>query len=201
MIYFTSDQHFGHTNIIKYTSRPFSSVEEMDEQLIENYNKVVSKDDVVYHLGDFAFNKTPDEIASIFSRLNGRKRVLLGNHDNIIYFNSPVNNKLNTGIVDVTPGHLEVSFRAVLGKDVLPVTLFHFPMLSWNKSFHGSYHLHGHTHGSIPFDLKVRRLDVGVDCNNYTPISLEQVHAKLQSIPTYKSLELNSTSSGKATEI
>ncbi len=79
-IWFISDTHFGHTNILKYEkeARPFASVEEMNEKIIENWNKTVNQKDVVYHLGDFAFGKRNLAIAE---RLNGRKKLVLGNHD------------------------------------------------------------------------------------------------------------------------
>lgn len=68
--FFTADTHFGHNNIIKYVNRPFNSVEEMDEQLISNWNSKVTHEDTIYHLGDFAFSKTPEKY---FYRLNGKK--------------------------------------------------------------------------------------------------------------------------------
>ena len=78
--FIVSDTHFNHKNIINLCNRPFSSVEEMNESIIKNWNSVVSKDDIVYHLGDFGFgNKTV--ISNFVSRLNGRIRLIKGNHD------------------------------------------------------------------------------------------------------------------------
>lgn len=78
--WFTSDTHFGHTNILEYEkeARPFSSLEEMHERLIDNWNSVVRPNDTVYHLGDFCFGKKNIDIAG---RLQGKKRLVMGNHD------------------------------------------------------------------------------------------------------------------------
>ena len=80
MIFFTSDSHFGHANIIKHCNRPFSSVEEMDEHLISAWNSRVRPSDTIYILGDLIFRSTasPD---SYLSRLRGKKHLILGNHD------------------------------------------------------------------------------------------------------------------------
>ena len=80
-VFIISDTHFGHENIIKYCNRPFSSVEEMDEKMIKNWNETVSNNDVVLHLGDFGLGKK-EYIASIVKRLNGKKILIMGNHDN-----------------------------------------------------------------------------------------------------------------------
>ena len=80
MKFFCSDTHFGHTNIIKYCNRPFSSVEEMDRELISRWNAAVKKDDTVYFVGDFAF-ASEERIQSLISSLNGYKIGILGNHD------------------------------------------------------------------------------------------------------------------------
>ena len=79
-IWFTSDTHFGHSNILEYEkeARPFESVETMNETLIERWNSVVHPHDTVYHLGDFCFGK---HNLSIAARLHGKKRLILGNHD------------------------------------------------------------------------------------------------------------------------
>lgn len=86
--YFIADTHFGHTNIIKYCNRPFSNVEEMNEELIKYWNSVVNEDDIVYHLGDFAFKN--GDITNLVSKLNGKIYLIRGNHDDksINYYNA-----------------------------------------------------------------------------------------------------------------
>lgn len=80
MEYITADHHFYHTNIIKYCDRPFKSTEEMNETMIDRWNRVVSKSDTVYHLGDFAL-ATREQIKELLDRLNGYKILIRGNHD------------------------------------------------------------------------------------------------------------------------
>ena len=80
MIYFTSDLHFWHKNAIIYTNRPFGTVEEMNEKLIEYWNKTVHKNDEVYILGDVTMVK-PNRATEIIAQLKGRKYLLMGNHD------------------------------------------------------------------------------------------------------------------------
>lgn len=79
-VFFTSDTHFKHANIIKFCERPFGSIEEMNEALIANWNRVVGKDDFVFHLGDFCFGGS-EAWNSILDRLNGKIYLVLGNHD------------------------------------------------------------------------------------------------------------------------
>jgi calcineurin-like phosphoesterase family protein len=79
-IFVTADTHFNHENIIKYCNRPFKNVEEMNEAIINNWNEVVSENDIIYHLGDFGFG-SGDELKEIFSKLNGKKYLVMGNHD------------------------------------------------------------------------------------------------------------------------
>lgn len=158
MIYFTSDLHFGHLNVIKYDNRPFSSIEEMDEALIQNWNSVVTNKDIVYLLGDVSFHKPIDTI-NILNRLNGHIHLIKGNHDN--------KNRLPLERFMSVNDLLEVSFMTE------KIVLCHFPLRSWNKMHHGTWHLHGHCHGSIK--AIGRSLDVGTSCNDYRPISFLQV--------------------------
>lgn len=76
-----ADTHFGHDNIIKYESRPFTNVREMDEELIRLWNLVVTKEDLVYVLGDFTLSRRLTTIKSLVDKLNGRKILIMGNHD------------------------------------------------------------------------------------------------------------------------
>ena len=110
-VFVTSDSHFGHRRIAEYANRPYSSVEEMDEDLIKRWNEVVSNDDIVFHLGDFAFGSVEKQKA-YFDRLNGAKYLILGNHDGSasrmarIGFLDPVNSRVRRyGDVDIHMVH------------------------------------------------------------------------------------------------
>ena len=164
MIYFTSDLHMGHANILKYCNRPFNDVHHMNKTLIDNYNSVVNQDSIVYILGDFAF-KHKGEAQKYFDRLNGNKFLIKGNHDN----------KDTCGLG--WGGVWDLKTIDVEGQSIV---LCHFPMRTWDKSHHGSYHLFGHVHGRLPpYGLS---FDVGVDAWNYFPVSFEQVKKKMATL-------------------
>jgi calcineurin-like phosphoesterase family protein len=146
-IFFTADHHFGHRGIIEYASRPFSNPEEMDEHLIEQWNAVVGKNDRVYHLGDVSFRK-PDATHEILSRLHGIKYLVKGNHDRI-------NRMVEDHWLWVKDYHeLRIGSQKII--------LCHYPFDTWNKAHYGSWHLHGHSHGSLT-STRGGRLDIGVD--------------------------------------
>lgn len=161
--YFTSDTHFGHGNIIKYCSRPFSSVPEMDEALIHNWNSVVTPEDRIFHLGDVAFAK-PERVFEILSRLNGQKILIWGNHDRHLR-----KNKAIESFFEETHDIYEEDFD-VFG-DSVRVVMCHYPMAEWHAP---AIHIHGHTHGTYYQPNKAVH-DVGVDVNNMTPISFDQL--------------------------
>lgn len=172
LIHFTSDTHFFHANIIKYSNRPFRHVDEMNETLIANWNAVVAPNDTVWHLGDFAFCKGVEQFKTLLSRLNGTKHSILGNHDRTITNNE---RELLAG------GHLaSIQHYAEIRSDKHPmIVLLHYGMRVWNKSHHGSIMLYGHSHGSLPPHGK--SVDVGVDSREispeYRPYSLTEVLA------------------------
>lgn len=151
----TSDLHINHANILKFCpeTRPFSCVEEMNETLVSNWNKKVKHNDRVYILGDVAFGDVNDAV-KILSRLNGDKILIVGNHD---HKNLKVK-EFYDQFAEVTPYHTEKF-------DGKMVVMFHFPIEYWDKSHHGSFHLHGHLHSKNPEILTKRRFDVGVDGN------------------------------------
>ncbi len=177
MKHFTSDTHFGHANVIKYSKRPFKSVEEMDEALIANWNAKVLPTDEVYHTGDFAFAQA-DRVNQILLRLNGVKYFIFGNHDAVIQ----KDRELQKHFVWCRHYH-ELSIPNG-EKYPLKIVLHHFPILEWNKAHHGAMHLHGHTHGNCKYPwpkagpngvVGARILDIGTDVQNYSPISLDEV--------------------------
>ena len=174
MIFFTSDTHFNHRNIIKYCNRPFSSVEEHDTALVNNWNSVVSKGDTVYHLGDFACwfpeNTYLDRVENILLKLNGNIIMILGNHDKISLFS-----KLNKTWETFT---LWQNTDLVLETSDIKLYLNHYPQDLNVLSNKVDFHLHGHVHSKLDESNKsIMRLDVGVDSHNYRPISYDEVLA------------------------
>ncbi len=169
-VWFTSDQHYGHSNIIRFCNRPFNDVHEMNESLIKNHNSVVKTDDIVYYLGDFGFMDV-DKLKNILVRLNGQKILIYGNHDKVIKGAVGAFKSLFLHMTD----YLEIN---VYGNKII---LCHYPMLSWNGSGRGSIMLHGHSHGTSEYgNLKNSKiLDVGVDCHNYAPISAKEIFSKM----------------------
>lgn len=177
--FFTSDTHYGHYNIIRHCNRPFANVIDMHKALIDNWNMVVGNGDVVYHLGDLALSSDLDMIVDILSQLKGTIRIVKGNHDKKItkiYEHNKKNGKDNIEWIDKY--NEETFFVDGIKKFIV---MSHYPFVSWNKSFHGSYNLHGHCHGNIDkLNIGTRRYDVGVDSNNFTPVELYQLIGRIE---------------------
>jgi calcineurin-like phosphoesterase family protein len=165
-IFVGSDPHFDHLRIIELCNRPFKDAEEMNEAIIAKHNAKVGKNDYWYCLGDVYFGRDPEKIKKMLARMNGYKFLILGNHDPL--FKVGASKDYNLGFEQV---HYYVELKAFGTK----IILFHYPMITWNKSHWGSWHLHGHEHGNLPDDPNKLRIDVGVDCHNFNPLSLDEV--------------------------
>lgn len=172
MIWFTSDTHFGHANIIKFCKRPFKSVEEMDLAIIRNWNTAIKPNDTVYHLGDFAFA----EVTQYTKQLHGNIILIQGNHDKQA-IQAMMRSRSNKGIGPFAEMHkvLEIKWQNET------IFLNHFAQRVWNKSHFNSWHLYGHNHGGLPAQGK--SFDVGVDTNDFKPYSFEQVKAIMDAAP------------------
>jgi calcineurin-like phosphoesterase family protein len=157
MIFFTSDLHFDHTNIIKICNRPFKDVDDMNNSIISNWNKTVGKDDTVYILGDITMGKSKNKIDGFLNKLNGTKIIIKGNHD-------------KENVADYS--YLEKSF--VVNNINYNFIMFHYPIECWNGRFKNSIHLHGHTHDKEKSTVK-NRYNVCVEANNYTPVSIDSI--------------------------
>lgn len=168
MIYFTSDLHFKHENVIKHANRPFRNADEMDSILIKNWNNTVDVNDDVYILGDFTM-KGVEVAESILMNLKGKKHMIRGNHDRFLdqkNFNSYY-------FVEILP-YKEITYKNTR------FVLFHYPIAEWNHYFRNSIHLHGHQHNHEDYNLnnkenKLLRYDVGVDANHFRPISIDDI--------------------------
>lgn len=177
-VFFTSDTHFGHSNIIKYCARPFDNTNDMDEALINNWNAKVPKDGIVYHLGDFAWGSI-NYWEKIREQLNGEIILVYGNHDEK-YLN---NERIYKLFKEVIP-------QKKIWINKIPIYMNHYPFLCFEGSYKGlgaTWQLFGHVHSNPRSEegLDHKRLvncfptqyDVGVDNNNFTPISFNELHS------------------------
>jgi calcineurin-like phosphoesterase family protein len=176
---FTADPHLGHANIIKYCNRPFTP-DEMDDMLIGRFNERVSDEDTVYILGDFTLGG-PQLAARYFARLNGHIFVVPSLDHDQRWVRKAMVSKCGAEVM-VLPALVEIEHE-LLGR----ATLCHYPMASWPRSHYGTWHLHGHSHGTMgvsnasadrvlpPGSHRGMRVDVGVDCWNFYPVSVEQL--------------------------
>ena len=212
-IFVTADDHFGHKNIVEFCDRPFFSVDEMDQTLIDNWNSVVSENDTVWHLSDFTLGDF-DQARKYFSQLNGKIFILANHwhHDKrwlpTNYFGKlsfPVKGSEPTRYIfpedrEFVPhsrfGQLNLESEADMAYSLrnvtivppmvvlevegmgnqgrpLAITLCHYPLAQWDRKHYGGWHLYGHTHK--PDTSGLFRINVGVDCMNYYPVSLSGI--------------------------
>ena len=180
-VFFTSDLHFRHGNIIKYCKRPFETVQDQTEKLIENWNKTVPDTATVFILGDFAF-ATKNQWRGFLNRMTGKKYLILGNHDR----HEDIPTEMFEDIIDLAKVSIKIKEH-----EWKTFILSHRPILCWEGSNDGSIMLYGHVHTCTnpevdeTIDSELIKLmpknswDVGVDNNNYTPVSVHEVLEKI----------------------
>ena len=178
-VFFTSDLHFGHANVIRFDGRPFETVEEMNEELIRRWNAKVDKGDLVYVLGDMIWRM--QDCASVIRRLNGQIILIKGNHDRFIK-NAGVKNMLaavkdyDDICVTLEDGRKK---RCILSHYFIPMYIGHR---------YNAVHLHGHSHNTeeareeerITQDLiekgyTLRIYNVGCMHWDYAPVTLDEI--------------------------
>lgn len=162
MYWFTSDEHYGHSPIIKYNNRPFANVDEMDQHLIDNFNSVVSPEDITVHAGDFCWlNKKKEVYAKYVKKLNGNHIMLVGSHDHW------------------QPDSAKYLWRKrIEGRLVI---VCHYCMYTWESSHYNSWQLFGHSHGRLVRQAKQH--DIGVDNNSYYPVSFSTIQLIMDQKP------------------
>lgn len=167
-IWFTADLHFLHKKIVEICNRP-TTIEDHDQWLIDRFNNVVAKNDTIYILGDVSMgNRVKTEL--LLSKLHGEKFLILGNHDNCIA--NSTHFKQITQIKNFT-------FTSPSANNI-HIVLCHYPLASWERRIHGSMHLFGHVHGR--FENTRLSFDIGVDANDWYPLSLRQVLEKFKTL-------------------
>jgi calcineurin-like phosphoesterase family protein len=179
--WFTSDHHFGHKNIIEYCNRPFDSVEEMNEALVEAWNSCVKSGDTVYYLGDFSLKNSMME--QYAPRLNGSKILIAGNHDSC----HPCNHGGKWGQLSLYRKYFDGVYDQL---DWQAVLLHHMPYYDEDDHRYPEYRpvnegkilLHGHVHER--WLINGRQINVGVDVWNYEPVHEEQIMQLIQKVET-----------------
>lgn len=180
-IFFTSDLHIGHSNVIKFDNRPFASVKEMNEELIRRWNKKVKPGDLTYCLGDMFWKGDCDFIHSTLKRLNGSIILIKGNHDR--WLHNAGNKKLLAGVKDYDD--IKVTLQ---NGEVKRCILSHYFMPFYNAHYHGSILLHGHLHNTKEHyeELSIAKAlnekgftnqiyNVGCMLWNYEPVTLDEI--------------------------
>ena len=160
MYFFTADEHFDHENIITYCMRPFSNIKEMNETIIERFNSLVGHNDITIHAGDFCLG-TKENASSFIQQLNGNHVFLKGSHDHWL----PNSSKYIW--IKSIENHL--------------VVVCHYAMLTWQQSHYNSWQLFGHSHNKL--NPVGKQWDIGVDNNNFYPLSFEQIKKIMQNRP------------------
>jgi calcineurin-like phosphoesterase family protein len=174
-IFITSDEHYGHNNIIQFCNRPFSSTEEMREIIIERHNKKVPNKPsyLTIHAGDMFWQTMSEmEARSIVHRLNGRHAFLYGNHDELMERRVTLQKEFEwvRGVNKENTSH-SVKFNKHM------IVISHFAQRVWQNSHKGSWHVYGHSHGEI--EELGHSFDIGVDSHDFEPWSLEEIEAKM----------------------
>lgn len=169
MIYFTSDLHFRHKGAISNSKRPYLTVDEMDAALVRNWNKTVNANDDIYVLGDFTL-KGSTFIPELVGKLKGRKYLIRGNHDKFA-------SNYDALWFEWVKDYHELRLHNAC------VVMSHYQMVDWNGFHRGSFMLHGHIHSTGDYNNNnivngIRCYDVGVDANDYKPVSLLEIIAK-----------------------
>jgi calcineurin-like phosphoesterase family protein len=178
MYWFTADEHYFHHRIIKYCNRPFKNIEEMNRTIIDNHNEVVKEDDIVIHAGDFSFRTSSDTLL-IIEELNGKHIFLEGSHD--IWLKkykdwSWKNQKM----------YHKYYIRWEKKIENKLIVADHYAMRRWSQSHYNSWQLFGHSHGQT--EPVGKQWDVGVDNNNFYPISFEQLKDIMSNRPNNENL-------------
>lgn len=153
--FYIGDTHFGHERMLTMQPRAFSSIGDHDEHMIKCWNSVVGEQDIVYHLGDFSARLNDrDRVADIFGRLNGRKHLILGNHD------LDKKGRLHPTLAALAwESRPELAMRTKDGG--YDLWMSHYAGRTWPSQHYGAFHFYGHSHGRLPGVGRSR--DVGVD--------------------------------------
>ncbi len=175
--FFTGCSHWNHFNIIKYHNRPFLSLEEMNQKMIDRWNEKINNGDQVFHLGDFSFGRNEYDFNKIFFKLKGKIILIKGNHESLAWQN-------RSKFLASYDTYKEIKINNQ------KIVLSHYPLLTWNCKHHGAWMLHSHCHYNLPCSRKDAKqigkiLDCGVDGNNFYPYSFDEIKEIMDKKPIF----------------
>ena len=171
-LFFATDSHFGHSNIIKHCDRPYPDVDTMDADMIMRWNSVVRKGSKVIYLGDITMNTSPDVVRNYMKQLNGDILYFVyGNHD-LQWERATRTDQSKYGDMLLVEVHD--------GIDTTTIHCCHYPMLSWYKKFRGSWHLYGHVHNNEGEHPDANALNLCPEVHDYAPLSYAQIKEKIR---------------------
>jgi calcineurin-like phosphoesterase family protein len=173
--FFTSDTHFDDEQAIEYFNRPFRSMDEMNAVMVENWNRTVTEEDTVYHLGDVTLEDI-QHFTKWARQLHGWIKILPGSHDGPWLKDFPASGSSEK--VQLIPPLVSLEFPELKAGEVPQViVLCHYSMQVWDRSNQSAWHLFGHSHCKLKgIGLS---FDVGVDCTEFKPLSLEEVAGRM----------------------
>lgn len=185
-LWFTSDLHFGHRNVIRFCNRPFVDEKEMGSKLIENWNSVVRENDIVFVLGDVFWFNDSYSIKRVLNQLKGIIYIIPGNHDNFESYHRVIDNPRFILCDDI----IQVFLEGVEGKKIYELWLSHYPLMTWPHRDNGAINLFGHIHShpnrteGVDQDLPLHKnqCDVGTDYWEYKPVEFKTLLEKMRLI-------------------
>lgn len=183
MEYFTSDLHFGHQKMV--FGRGFENIDAMDYALIENINNLVTINDRLFILGDFTLSRNKNIIKKYRQQISCNNiYYVLGNHDDVIEQNISY---FKDDFISISHA-IYKTFH--IKENKIKIWMAHYAHKTWRSSHYGSWHLYGHSHGSLPDDPNLLSFDVGVDTNNFKPYNLKDVES-IMAGKTFKPIDHN----------
>lgn len=162
--YFASDYHWGHTNVLKYDNRPFETIEEHDLEIVRRHNSIVRPNDHFWFIGDLSLGDR-ESAEELLKSMNGIKHFIKGNHDH----SETIELYMRYGIY-----HGEQISITIDGQRI---TNNHCRMYVWPNSHHGSWNIHGHSHGALDSIPWGKCIDVSINIRDYSPLSFAFINA------------------------
>lgn len=186
-IWFISDTHFAHKNVINFSGRPYENIKQMHTDFVYNWNRVVDENDIIFHLGDVYWGSGRTETYKALKDLKGIKYIIPGNHDKKEQFEYCINRIENFNILSDVAVLFIKNFFEDSAEKTLEIFLSHYPMMTWPHRNNSAINLFGHIHSGPSSNAQVDQdlplfsyqYDCGVDNNNYTPIELREILKKL----------------------